>query len=466
GKGTVYPKLTDSDDIIVIVDEAHRSQYKDLGENMRKAMPRANYIAFTGTPLLDAVETTKEWFGDYVSRYDFADSVADGSTVPLFYQNRVPKVQLQNDTLNDEYAEIIEDENLSDEQEERLTREFANVTTVITDNDRLETIAEDIVKQFPERGYLGKGMVISIDKPTAVKMHDRVKRHWEQKIKDLRARVNALPEHSAERAELERKRRWMRETEMCVVVSYEGDEETKFDRLGLNIRPHREMMHRTWGENHETIEDRFRNPKDKLRLVFVCAKWLTGFDAQTVSTLYLDKPMQNHTLMQTIARANRVAPALDSFGNVATDESKERHEKKCGLVIDYIGVFRRLEKALAKYARPQSGKTEYPAEDFDDLLNYLEASIAEGVKFMDAQGLAIEEIINSRETFKNLSQFEAFADTLSKTAAMPVTVETQVEGGRPFRGLAASGKFPPPGADNQDGVATAKSFSTWPRTTR
>ncbi|MGH9852648.1 MAG: type I restriction enzyme subunit R domain-containing protein, partial [Blastocatellia bacterium] len=373
---------------------------------------------------------------------------------------------LLNDTLNDEYAEIIEDENLSDEQEERLTREFANVTTVITDNDRLETIAEDIVKQFPERGYLGKGMVISIDKPTAVKMHDRVKRHWEQKIKDLRARVNALPEHSAERAELERKRRWMRETEMCVVVSYEGDEETKFDRLGLNIRPHREMMHRTWGENHETIEDRFRNPKDKLRLVFVCAKWLTGFDAQTVSTLYLDKPMQNHTLMQTIARANRVAPALDSFGNVATDESKERHEKKCGLVIDYIGVFRRLEKALAKYARPQSGKTEYPAEDFDDLLNYLEASIAEGVKFMDAQGLAIEEIINSRETFKNLSQFEAFADTLSKTAAMPVTVETQVEGGRPFRGLAASGKFPPPGADNQDGVATAKSFSTWPRTTR
>lgn len=415
GKGTVYPQLSDSDNIIVIVDEAHRSQYKDLGENMRRAMPKANYIAFTGTPLLDAVETTKEWFGDYVSRYDFADSVADGSTVPIFYQNRVPKVQLQNDTLNDEYAEIIENENLSDEQEKRLTKEFANITTVITDNDRLETIAENIVNHFPERGYLGKGMVISIDKPTAVKMHDKVKRHWEAKINRLRGEIHALPEDAPQRAELERKRRWMRETEMCVIVSYEGEEEAKFDRLGLNIRPHREKMSRTWGENHDTIEDRFRSPKDKLRLVFVCAKWLTGFDAQTVSTLYLDKPMQNHTLMQTIARANRVAPALNNAGNVATEGLLERHEKKCGLVVDYIGVFRRLEKALAKYARPQNDKTEYPAEDFDDLLGYLEASIAEGVKFMNAQELMIQEIVNNVETFKNLSQFKSFADALSKT---------------------------------------------------
>jgi type I restriction enzyme, R subunit len=415
GKGLLYQKITDSENIVVIVDEAHRSQYRDLGENMRKAMPKASYIAFTGTPLLDSVETTKEWFGDYVSRYDFADSVADGSTVPLFYQNRVPKVQLQNDTLNDEYAEIIEDENLNEEQQERLTQEFANITTVITDNDRLESIAEDIVNHFPERGYLGKGMVISIDKTTALKMYDKVKRLWELKIGKLRGQINALPAGSPERAALENKRKWMRETEMCVVISYEGEEETRFDKAGLNIRPHREMMNRTWGDEHETIEDRFRNPKDKFRMVYVCAKWLTGFDAPTVSTLYLDKPMQNHTLMQTIARANRVAPALDSAGNVATEESPERHEKKSGLVVDYIGVFKRLEKALSKYARPQGNKTAYAAEDFDDLLNYLEAAIAEGLKFMNAQGLAIQEIIDSHETFKNLSQFNGFADALSKT---------------------------------------------------
>ncbi len=441
GKGAVYPQLTDSDNLIVIVDEAHRSQYKDLGENMRKAMPRANYIAFTGTPLLDAVETTKEWFGDYVSRYDFADSVADGSTVPLFYQNRVPKMQLQNDTLNDEYAEIIEDENLSEEQTEKLTREFANITTVITDNDRLETIAADIVNHFPARGYLGKGMVISIDKTTALKMHDRVKRLWEEKIKTLRGQINVLPADAPERAALERTRKWMRETEMCVIVSYEDKEDEKFDKLGLNLRPHRAMMNNTWGDNHDTIEDRFRNAHDKLRLVFVCAKWLTGFDAQTVSTLYLDKPMQNHTLMQTIARANRVAPALDGAGNVATpnasEDASERHEKKCGLVVDYIGVFKRLEKALAKYARPSSGKTEYPAEDFDDLLNYLEASMEEGVKFLDARGLNIRAILESPAHFPRLSlfkqtgtatvlsgnastfdllvQFSTIADALSKT---------------------------------------------------
>lgn len=414
-RGAVYPQLTMRDDIIVVVDEAHRSQYKDLGENMRRAMSRANYIAFTGTPLLDASETTKEWFGDYVSRYDFADSIADGSTVPIFYQNRVPKVQLQNDTLNEEYAEIVEDENLSDEQHERLTREFANITTVITDNDRLESIAEDIVNHFPERGYLGKGMVISIDKITALKMHDKVKRFWEQKIRDLRGQINALPENSSERLALEQKRKWMRETEMCVVVSHESEENEKFDALGLNIRPHREMTNRTWGDEHETIEDRFRNPNDKFRLAFVCAKWLTGFDAPTVSTLYLDKPMQNHTLMQTIARANRVAAALDDKGEVATEKSVSRHEKKSGLVIDYIGVFKRLEKALAKYARPSGDKKEYPAEKFEDLVNYLDASIVEAVKFMNAHGLQVQEIIDSRETFKNLAQFNQFADALSKT---------------------------------------------------
>ncbi|MPR37194.1 hypothetical protein GBK04_28630 [Cytophagaceae bacterium SJW1-29] len=184
-KGLPYPKITDSKDIVVLVDEAHRSQYAEMGENMHRGLPNANYIAFTGTPLLDADEKTKEWFGDYVSRYDFADNVADGSTVRIFYQNRVPKVLLQNDTLNEEYAEIIEDEDLSDEQQERLTRQYANVTTVITDNDRLETIAKDIVEHFPERGYLGKGMVISIDKFTALKMHDKVKRHWEDRIRNF-----------------------------------------------------------------------------------------------------------------------------------------------------------------------------------------------------------------------------------------------------------------------------------------
>ncbi|MPR37447.1 type I restriction endonuclease subunit R [Salmonirosea aquatica] len=416
-KGLPYPKITDSKDIVVLVDEAHRSQYAEMGENMHRGLPNANYIAFTGTPLLDADEKTKEWFGDYVSRYDFADNVADGSTVRIFYQNRVPKVLLQNDTLNEEYAEIIEDEDLSDEQQERLTRQYANVTTVITDNDRLETIAKDIVEHFPERGYLGKGMVISIDKFTALKMHDKVKRHWEDRIKELRGQINKLPAGSAERAQLETKRRWMRETEMCVVVSYEADEDSKFSKAVLDMRPHRAIMNRTWGDDHETIEDRFRNPADKLRLVFVCSKWLTGFDAPSVSTLYLDKPMQNHTLMQTIARANRVAPALKSDGSVAveTDDFADSHEKKAGIVVDYIGVFTRLEKALAKYGRSSEGKSTYPAELFDDLLKYLDAAIDVAVEFMHSQGLDITQLTDSTQTFDQLTNFQAFADSLSRT---------------------------------------------------
>jgi type I restriction enzyme R subunit len=417
GMGGVFQALTErGQDYVVLVDEAHRSQYKDLGDNLRRAFRGASYLAFTGTPLLDTVETTKEWFGEYVSRYDYMMSVADGSTVPIFYHNRVPKMQLQNDALNDDYAEIVADENLTDEQQEHLTREYANVTTVITDNDRLDTLAQDIVAHFPGRGYLGKGMVISINKETTVKMYEKVAARWSLKIKELQGQLNALPKGSPQRLELERMRKWMKETEMTVIVSEEADENSKFDKLGLNLRPHRERMNKTYGDDHLTIEDRFRDPKDKFRLAFVCAKWLTGFDAQTVSTLYLDKPMQNHTLMQTIARANRVAVALDAAGNVATLDTLHPIGKTSGLVVDYLGVFTRLEKALAKYARPkQGGKADYPAEVFEDLLGYLEASIAQAVGFLAKQGLALDPVLSSPETFDKLTQFEGFADQLSKT---------------------------------------------------
>ena len=417
GKGGTYPALTaHGENYVVLVDEAHRSQYKDQGDNLRRGFAGASYLAFTGTPLLDTVETTKEWFGEYVSRYDFATSVADGSTVPLFYHNRVPKMQLQNDTLNEEFAEIVADENLSEEQQEKLKREYADVTKVITDNDRLDTLAQDIVAHFPGRGYLGKGMVISIDKPTAVKMYDKVAARWTLKLKELRGQIDALPAGSAERLDLERVRKWMKETEMTVIVSEEADDDSRFDKLGLNLRGHRERMNKTYGPEHLTIEDLFRDPKHKLRLVFVCAKWLTGFDAQTVSTLYLDKPMQNHTLMQTIARANRVAVALDAAGNVATGATLHPIGKMSGLVVDYLGVFTRLEKALAKYAKPKmGGKTDYPAEVFEDLLGYLEAAIGEAVAFLTREGLNLGEVLNSKETFDKLTQFESIADQLSRT---------------------------------------------------
>lgn len=419
GKGGQFQPLTTRDDVVVLVDEAHRSQYEDLGQNLRRAFPNASYLAFTGTPLLDAVQTTRQWFGEYVSRYDFLASVEDGSTVPLFYHNRVPQVQLQNDSLNDEVAEIVEDENLSPEQAQRLVGEFASITTIITDSDRLDIIAQDIVDHFPTRGYLGKGMVISLDKFTALKMHDKVKSRWETRIKEIQGQIHKLPANSPERRALEHRRNWMRNTEMTAVVSEEPEENVRFDAAGLNLRPHRERMNKTYGPNHDTLEDRFRHEADPFRLVFVCAKWLTGFDAPTVSTLYLDKPMQNHTLMQTIARANRVAVALDEAGAVATNATPTPIAKTSGLIVDYYGVFKRLEKAFAKYAKPRtdSAKIDRPAEVFADLIGYLDAAIQQAAEYLDRLTLPQldEAVLTSGTTFAQLHQLASLANELART---------------------------------------------------
>jgi type I restriction enzyme R subunit len=177
--------LSDRDDIIVIVDEAHRTQYKSLAENMRKGLPNAQYIAFTGTPLLGRERKTNAWFGDYISEYNFAQSTDDGATVPLFYEKRVPEVLLQNEDLSDEFYQILEDENLDEKQKEKLEKEFSKEIEIIKRDDRLDKISRDIVYHFPRRGYLGKGMVISVDKFTSVKMYDKVQRYWKEEMKRL-----------------------------------------------------------------------------------------------------------------------------------------------------------------------------------------------------------------------------------------------------------------------------------------
>ena len=189
-KGKPYPLLSPRDDIIVIVDEAHRTQYKDLAENMRAGLKNALYIAFTGTPLLGRQRKTNQWFGDYVSEYNFQQSMDDGATVPLFYEKRVPQVLIQNENLSEEFYQILEDENLDDAQQAKLENKFAAEIEVIKRDDRLETIAKDIVYHFPRRGYLGKGMVVSLDKFTAVKMYDKVQRLWKEEIKELRGQIN------------------------------------------------------------------------------------------------------------------------------------------------------------------------------------------------------------------------------------------------------------------------------------
>ena len=334
--GQTSPVLSERSDIIVIIDEAHRTQYHSLAENMRKGLPNAQFMAFTGTPLLAQNEKTKQWFGDYVSRYDFSQSIEDESTVKLFYDRRLPEVAMVNEDLEDELGEIVESENLTDHQIERLENKFASMVSVLTADDRLDTIAKDIVYHFPRRGYQGKAMVICLDKYTAVKMFNKVDAHWKTAIQDLNKEISQCANDSPEKEELKRYRDIMKAVEMAVVISEEAGEEDKFKKRGLDIKRHRDRMNQR-DENGLTLEDNFKNPEHPLKLVFVCAMWLTGFDAPTVSTLYLDKPMKNHTLMQTIARANRTAPG-----------------KTCGIIVDYFNVFRNLNKALADYSRPKN----------------------------------------------------------------------------------------------------------------
>ena len=264
-KGKKYPVLSERDDIIVIVDEAHRTQYKDLAENMRTGLPNAQFLAFTGTPLLGAKRLTNAWFGDYVSEYNFAESIKDNATVPLYYVKRVPEVELQNDFLDSDFAEILEEENLTDAEQRRLENHYAKELEVIKRDDRLDAIAQHIVYHFPRRGFRGKGMVISVDKFTTVKMYDKVSYYWKEEIKKLNAQITKTKD-AAEKLRLKDLVDYMCKVEMAVVISEDADEEAKFAAEGLSIKPHRDRMNKI-DENGFDIEDNFKDPNNPLQLV-------------------------------------------------------------------------------------------------------------------------------------------------------------------------------------------------------
>lgn len=377
-----YPVLSNRDDIIVLVDEAHRTQYKDLAENMRTALPNANFVAFTGTPLLGSKRLTNQWFGDYVSEYNFAQSVEDGSTVPLFYSRRVPEVGLQNDFLDDDIVDIIEDENLNEDEARLLENSSSRILEVIKRDDRLDKVAQDIAHHFPRRGFLGKGMVVSVDKFTAVRMYDKVQHYWPiEKQKLIQERNEARTEE--ERNALTKALNYMNRTEMAVIISEEADEEDKFAKQGLDITKHRAKMKEITPDGKD-IEDRFKDPKDSLQLVFVCAMWLTGFDVKSLSTLYLDKPMKGHTLMQAIARANRVYP-----------------EKTSGIIVDYVNVFKYMKKALTEYATGDD-ESIFPVKNIDKLIDCIDETIKEADSFLLSLNINLDKIISDSNTFDRL----------------------------------------------------------------
>jgi type I restriction enzyme R subunit len=388
-KGKKYPELSVRADIIVMTDEAHRSQYDTFALNMRNALPNASFIGFTATPLIVGEERTRDVFGDYVSIYNFKQSVDDGATVRLFHENRIPELQLRDADLSPKFQKLLEDAELDEEQEKKVIREFARQYHVITREDRLEKIAKDIVSHFMGRGYLGKAMVVSIDRFTAVRMYDKVKRYWMEYLNGLKQSLKSAPKEDQEviRAKIQ----LMEETDMAVVVSQSQNEIGDFHRRDLSIEPHRRRI------VNEALDEKFKDPKDRLRIVFVCAMWMTGFDAQSVSTIYLDKPMHNHTLMQTMARANRV------FEN-----------KTSGTIVDYAGNLRSLHKALAIYGSASGGgvqEGEWPIRPKDQLVQELRAAVDEAEDFLQERNVDIDRI-DEAQGFERVKALDDAVDSV------------------------------------------------------
>ncbi|MDQ1249883.1 MAG: type restriction enzyme subunit, partial [Actinomycetota bacterium] len=379
------PVLSGRSDVIVITDEAHRSQYDTLALNMRRALPNASMMGFTGTPLIAGEEqATREQFGEYISIYNFRDAIEDGATVPLYYENRIPELQLVNENFSDELDALLEAAELDEDAEGALAREFGTQYTLLTRPERLKTIAADLVRHFVGRGFSGKAMYVGLDKAAAVRMYDLVKDEWATYLAELRAKHDSLPE--LERPWLASRIELMETTDMAVVVSQSQNELRMLDDRGLDIRPHRERM------NRQDLAEKFKDAEDPLRLVFVCAMWMTGFDAPSVSTVYLDRPMKNHTLMQTIARANRVFP-----------------EKDNGLIVDYVGVFRNLEKALAIYGAASAG--ESPIEIIDALAEALDTAVDDLISFCANLGVDLAAMRDA-EGFDHIAKRDAAVEAL------------------------------------------------------
>lgn len=322
------------DDIIVISDEAHRTQAGKFARTMRLALPNAAFLGFTGTPLLKNDHLTKRIFGSYVSRYDFKRSEEDGATVKLVYENRGEKLGVATLDLNDRIAEVIEKAELDGDQVAHLDKLMGRDYPVITAPERLEKIAADFVKHCAARWESGKSMMVCIDKVTCGRMFNLIMPHWLAKTAEVKAAAERETDPD-KKAKLERQAHWLEETIIEIQISEQQGEVKEFKKWDVDIIPHRERMKKGFvvGEKTLSMEDAFKTPEHPFRVVIVCAMWLTGFDVESLSTLYIDKPMKAHTLMQAIARANRRCEGKDF-----------------GLIVDYNGMLKSLRAALAKYA--------------------------------------------------------------------------------------------------------------------
>ena len=346
---SVAEPYSERDDIIVISDEAHRTQAGRFARNMRLALPNASFIGFTGTPLFKHDELTRRIFGSYVSRYDFKRSEEDQSTVKLVYESRGEKLGIARLDLNDRIAEAVEKADLDPDQTALLEMLLGKDYEVITADDRLDKLAADFVEHCSTRWQSGKSMLVCIDKVTCARMFQRIEPRWNAKLSQLKT---TIPTKEAELAasgnpdaqerlirqldELRGRAQWMESTLIEIIISEAQNEARDFQKWGFDIIPHRVVMKtgfQTPDGKRVRVDDAFKDPQHPFRIAIVCAMWLTGFDVECLATLYIDKPMRAHNLMQAIARANRVYPGKD-----------------CGVIVDYNGMLKSLREALAQYA--------------------------------------------------------------------------------------------------------------------
>ena len=387
------PPIYPDHDILIMSDEAHRSQYGVFADNIERLLPTASRIGFTGTPLLSSNEITARTFGGYISVYDFKRAVEDKATVPLYYENRGDKIEdIKNPDITDKILDAIEAADLNPDQAEKVMHEFEKEVHLLTAEPRLRAIAKDFVGHYSDLWTTGKAMFVCLNKVTCVRMYNYVQEYWQEEIESLVAKVAAAVSDQ-EQMELSRKLKWMKDTEMCVVISQEQNEIQTFKKWDLDILPHRTKM-----EKRE-LDKEFKDADSNFRVVFVCAMWLTGFDVKTLSCLYLDKPLKAHTLMQTIARANRVAAG-----------------KSNGLIIDYIGIVKALEKALNDYTQNKRGSVN-PTVDKEKMIDQILRALADAKQLLTDHNFSLDELVTA-EGFKKM---ELLADGAEAMCSSPDT---------------------------------------------
>ncbi len=356
-KGDTYPTLSNRNNIVVIADEAHRTQYDFIdgfAKNMRNALPKASFIGFTGTPIEQQDKNTPAIFGDYIDIYDIHRAVEDKATVPIYYESRLAKIELneqERPALDESFEEVTEGE--EELQKKKLKTRWARVEVLVGAEKRLAQIARDIVEHFEARlrRIEGKALIVCMSRRICVDLYNQI--------------IKLRPS-------------WHNDNHMEGIL--------KVIMTGSASDPTAWQSHIRSKSQRDEIAKRLKNPEDSLKLVIVRDMWLTGFDAPCLHTMYIDKPMKGHNLMQAIARVNRV------FG-----------DKPGGLVVDYLGIAEDLKKALAEYSPSDKGET--------------------GIPIADAVSLTLEKLELIREMFQGLD-YSGYLSKISKNRLSAIAMAT------------------------------------------